>query len=83
MKRQSVPSAMIFWALLLIMPTSRIHSAQKRTASSGSYSGHLPYGISNARKTTVANQHPRFGEFGCGAFGLAYEGVSRGEEDVG
>jgi hypothetical protein len=37
-KRQSVPWAMIFWGLVLIIPASCSRRAWKRTVSSGSYS---------------------------------------------
>src|SRR5215467_7177142 len=45
-KRQSVPWAMIFCGLDLIIPASCKRSARKRTVSSGSSSRHLPNGIS-------------------------------------
>src|SRR5215467_115740 len=45
-KRQSVPWAMIFCGLDLIIPASCRRSARKRTVSSGSSSRHLPNGIS-------------------------------------
>jgi len=45
-KRQSVPWAMIFCGLLVIIPISWRRRAKKRTVASGSYSRHRLYGIS-------------------------------------